>query len=94
MESKYVNTTFNRWSDAAVHSIAAALMLKRSEVFYFYDIGYNQSNVSHCPSEPAWVPIEKCSCEPKDSFERRICAKRFLEVTGKLKREFLPHHKE
>lgn len=62
------NTIANRWGDAPVHSIAAALMLKRSQVHWFYDIGYFHNPWTHCPSEPSWLGIEKCSCDPANSF--------------------------
>ena len=57
-----------RWGDAPVHSIAVALMLKQSEVHFFYDIGYFHNPWWHCPSEPDWLPAEKCSCNPDNSF--------------------------
>lgn len=59
---------FHRWGDAPVHSIAAALMLKKSEVHWFYDIGYFHNPWGQCPREPEWMPAEKCSCDPNDSF--------------------------
>lgn len=63
-----VLTCMSRWGDAPVHSIAAALMLKRSQVHWFYDIGYFHNPWTHCPSEPSWLGIEKCSCDPSNSF--------------------------
>lgn len=59
---------YERWGDAPVHSIAAALMLKRSEVHWFYDIGYFHNPWSQCPREPEWIAVEKCSCDPDQSF--------------------------
>lgn len=63
-----VLTCMSRWGDAPVHSIAAALMLKRSQVHWFYDIGYFHNPWTHCPSEPSWLGVEKCSCDPSNSF--------------------------
>ncbi|KAF7731667.1 hypothetical protein EC973_008837 [Apophysomyces ossiformis] len=59
---------YERWGDAPVHSIAAALMLKKSEVHWFYDIGYRHDPFYQCPREPSWLPTEKCSCDPTESF--------------------------
>lgn len=59
---------YERWGDAPVHSIAAALMLKKSEVHFFYDMGYYHNPFKNCPSEPGWLPAEKCSCDPQDSM--------------------------
>ncbi|KAG5363222.1 O-glycoside alpha-1,2-mannosyltransferase-like protein 4 [Yarrowia sp. B02] len=38
-----------RWGDAPVHSLAVGLFLKPSEVHYFRDIGYQHSDIFHCP---------------------------------------------
>lgn len=38
-----------RWGDAPVHSLGAAMFLKLSELHYFRDIGYKHSTISHCP---------------------------------------------
>jgi alpha 1,2-mannosyltransferase len=59
---------YERWGDAPVHSIAAALMLKKSEVHFFYDMGYYHNPFKHCPTEPEWLSVEKCSCDPTDSI--------------------------
>ncbi|KAI8884585.1 glycosyltransferase family 15 protein, partial [Backusella circina FSU 941] len=82
---------YERWGDAPVHSIAAAMMLKKSEVHYFYDMGYFHNPFSQCPSEPEWLPAEKCSCNPADSLDKEYwsCSPRFLEVTGKSNRDFI-----
>ncbi|KAL1932323.1 hypothetical protein VTP01DRAFT_9379 [Rhizomucor pusillus] len=82
---------YERWGDAPVHSIAAALMLKRSEVHWFYDIGYFHNPWSQCPREPEWIAVEKCSCDPDQSFDEHwySCTPEFLKVTGKKRTDFL-----
>ncbi|KAL0095802.1 glycosyltransferase family 15 protein [Phycomyces blakesleeanus] len=82
---------YERWGDAPVHSIAAALMLKKSEVHWFYDIGYFHNPYSQCPREPAWLAAEKCSCDPQESFDTHwySCTPQFLKVTGKKPTDFL-----
>lgn len=57
---------FERWGDAPVHSLAAALLLKPEELHHFSDFGYIHSNLQYCthrPTEQAWrrgelVPTE------------------------------------
>jgi mannosyltransferase len=40
---------FERWGDAPIHSLAAALFLKPSQVHHFADIGYVHENFQICP---------------------------------------------
>ncbi|CAO0801340.1 unnamed protein product [Mucor circinelloides] len=83
---------YERWGDAPVHSIAAALFLKRSEVHFFYDIGYYHGPILHCPSEPSWLPKEKCNCDPEDSMDDDrdfSCTAKYLDLIGKQKTDFL-----
>ncbi|KAI9278278.1 glycosyl transferase, partial [Phascolomyces articulosus] len=42
---------YERWGDAPVHSLAIAMMLKKSEVHFFNDIGYKHNPLMHCPTE-------------------------------------------
>lgn len=83
---------YERWGDAPVHSIAAALLLKQSEVHFFYDIGYYHGPILHCPSEPLWLPREKCNCDPEDSMDDDrafSCTAKYLDIIGKKKTDFL-----
>ncbi|CAO3594312.1 unnamed protein product [Absidia cylindrospora] len=58
---------YERWGDAPVHSIAAAMMLKKDEFHFFNDIGYRHTAYTHCPVEPIYR--DKCSCNPDDNFD-------------------------
>ncbi|CAG8760404.1 2886_t:CDS:2, partial [Racocetra persica] len=40
---------YERWGDAPVHTIAAALFLKKHQVRYFEEIGYSHSGLVNCP---------------------------------------------
>ncbi|CDH56586.1 glycolipid 2-alpha-mannosyltransferase [Lichtheimia corymbifera JMRC:FSU:9682] len=82
---------YERWGDAPVHSIAAALMLKRSQVHWFYDIGYFHNPWTHCPSEPSWLGIEKCSCDPSNSFDRHSwsCTPEYLDFTRTSRQDYV-----
>ncbi|KAK9813855.1 hypothetical protein WJX73_002213 [Symbiochloris irregularis] len=50
---------FERWGDAPVHSLAAALFLNHSEVHFFQDIGYRHNSMRHCPS----FNRNHCACD-------------------------------
>nr|NP_595614.2 putative alpha-1,2-mannosyltransferase Omh5 [Schizosaccharomyces pombe]Q96WW1.2 RecName: Full=O-glycoside alpha-1,2-mannosyltransferase homolog 5 [Schizosaccharomyces pombe 972h-]CAC37498.2 alpha-1,2-mannosyltransferase Omh5 (predicted) [Schizosaccharomyces pombe] len=46
-----------RWGDAPVHSLAVGLLLNRSQVHYFRDLGYQHSTIQHCGQEYG------CNCD-------------------------------
>ncbi|KAI8332912.1 nucleotide-diphospho-sugar transferase [Chlamydoabsidia padenii] len=58
---------YERWGDAPVHSIAAAMMLKKDEFHFFNDIGYRHTAYTHCPTEQIYR--DKCSCDPSTNFD-------------------------
>jgi alpha 1,2-mannosyltransferase len=61
---------YERWGDAPVHSIAAALFQQKSQIHFFDEIGYEHNPYSHCPrTEKAWAK-GKCSCDRSRSFGR------------------------
>lgn len=39
-----------RWGDAPIHSLAAAMLLEADQVHYFRDIGYQHTSIMHCPA--------------------------------------------
>lgn len=57
---------YERWGDAPVHSIAAALMLDKNEIHFFEDIGYWHVPFQHCPTQQADRLRLRCTC-PHDS---------------------------
>lgn len=58
---------YERWGDAPVHSIAAALFLQKEEVHWFRDIGYYHPGWQHCPNkEEGWVE-NRCTCDYGDT---------------------------
>ncbi|PVG02219.1 putative mannosyltransferase [Serendipita vermifera] len=59
---------YERWGDAPVHSIAAALFLKKEQIRFFDEIGYRHDYIQHCPSGDAHKQ-GRCSCSPDDSFD-------------------------
>ncbi|CAG8531320.1 22248_t:CDS:2, partial [Racocetra persica] len=55
------------WGDAPVHTIAAALFLKKHQVRYFEKIGYSHSGLVNCPREREFQ--YKCLCFPEYNYE-------------------------
>ncbi|KAI5474440.1 alpha 1,2-mannosyltransferase, glycosyltransferase family 15 protein [Pseudohyphozyma bogoriensis] len=55
---------YERWGDAPVHSLAAALFLERDEIHFFQNIGYRHEPFQHCPADAA----DRCACNPADTF--------------------------
>ncbi|KAF3915152.1 hypothetical protein ABW20_dc0103645 [Dactylellina cionopaga] len=75
---------YERWGDAPVHSIAAALFLKKDEVHFFDNIAYWHVPFTHCPTREEDRERYKCSCNPKDNFDWKgySCTSRFFESMG------------
>ncbi|KAJ7049871.1 glycosyltransferase family 15 protein [Mycena amicta] len=60
---------YERWGDAPIHTIAAALFLPKSQLHLFDDIGYQHDDWSHCPrSHEVWAR-GRCLCSSWDSFD-------------------------
>ncbi|KIY72245.1 glycosyltransferase family 15 protein [Cylindrobasidium torrendii FP15055 ss-10] len=60
---------YERWGDAPVHSIAAALFLPRDQIHFFEEIGYQHDDWAHCPrDEDMWVR-GRCTCDRTRSFD-------------------------
>ncbi|KAJ1034365.1 hypothetical protein NDA18_001226 [Ustilago nuda] len=71
---------YERWGDAPVHSIAAGLLLDRSRMHHFEDIGYFHNPWNHCPANrKKYHDTGRCNCDPKQSFDREgySCLPRF-----------------
>lgn len=60
---------YERWGDAPVHSIAAALMLPKDQIHFFNDIAYYHVPFTHCPTGEQTRLELKCHCNPKDNFD-------------------------
>ncbi|KAJ3903112.1 glycosyltransferase family 15 protein [Lentinula edodes] len=59
---------YERWGDAPVHSIAAALFLPKDQLHFFRDIGYRHEPFQHCPKGDDWVR-GKCTCNSHDTLD-------------------------
>ncbi|KAI0148166.1 glycosyltransferase family 15 protein [Hypoxylon sp. NC0597] len=75
---------YERWGDAPVHSIAAALLLKKEEIHFFNDIAYYHVPFTHCPTGEQTRLDLRCHCNPKDNFDWKgySCTSRYFEVNG------------
>lgn len=72
-----------RWGDAPVHSLAAAMFLNKSQVHHFQDIGYRHNSFTHCPSRLR----NNCACDAMKSVDFHtpsfgVCHKRWTDVAG------------
>lgn len=62
---------YERWGDAPVHSIAVSLLVDRSRLHHFDDIGYYHNPWNHCPANrKKYHDTGRCNCDPNQSFDR------------------------
>jgi len=75
---------YERWGDAPVHSIAAALLLKKEEIHFFNEIAYWHVPFTHCPTSEKDRSKGKCMCNPKDNFDWKgySCTSRYFDMMG------------
>lgn len=78
---------YERWGDAPVHSIAAALMLKKDEIHFFDDIAYYHVPFTHCPTDEKTRDELHCHCDPSKNFDWKgfSCTARFFDVNNMQK---------
>ncbi|KAF8201824.1 glycosyltransferase family 15 protein [Pholiota molesta] len=72
---------YERWGDAPVHSIAAALFARKDQLHFFRDIGYRHDPFQHCPTGNDWID-GRCSCDPNDSFDyaQNSCIRKYEDL--------------
>lgn len=70
---------YERWGDAPIHSIAAALFLPREKVHFFGDVGYFHVPFHNCPIDEATRLAKRCVCNPQEDFTWRLysCTAKF-----------------
>ncbi|KAI9506494.1 KTR mannosyltransferase [Coemansia spiralis] len=74
---------YERWGDAPVHSIAAALFLNASQIHYFNDIGYYHPKMLYCPQGSSTKG--RCVCDEDKAFiHNTACTVRYKEVRQKI----------
>ena len=57
---------YERWGDAPVHSIGAALLLDKNEIHHFDEIGYSHVPFNVCPTSVSSRLVYRCQCDPND----------------------------
>ncbi|KAK6460711.1 alpha-1,2-mannosyltransferase, partial [Scheffersomyces coipomensis] len=79
---------YERWGDAPVHSIAAALFLPREKIHFFEDVGYYHVPFTNCPVDPAIRFGRNCHCNPDKDFTWRgwSCTTKYYTINN-LKRQ-------
>ncbi|SCU90095.1 LADA_0F01772g1_1 [Lachancea dasiensis] len=72
---------YERWGDAPVHSIAAALFLPSEQVHYFPEIGYFHHPFNNCPLDQDIWHKNKCTCSRMldFSFQGYSCTKEYYD---------------
>lgn len=57
-----------RWGDAPVHSLAAAMFARKDEIHFFNEIGYGHHPFTHCPRDENVYKKGNCNCNRQQSF--------------------------
>lgn len=74
---------YERWGDAPVHSIAAALFLDKSELHFFDGFGYYHPDFYSCPVEENIRLQNQCTCNPEDDvtwYDYYFCTRKYFEA--------------
>ncbi|KAI0067471.1 glycosyltransferase family 15 protein [Artomyces pyxidatus] len=76
---------YERWGDAPVHSIGAALLARKDQIQFFREVGYEHNPYTHCPAETDLWERGRCSCDPARSFDNDgySCSGRWERVNGR-----------
>ncbi|KAL1918408.1 uncharacterized protein VTP21DRAFT_3068 [Calcarisporiella thermophila] len=71
---------YERWGDAMMISIAAVLLLRKDQVYWWNDIGYRLHPFTHCPS--SYKVFKTCTCRLDENFDYHSfsCLKEFIEA--------------
>jgi len=72
---------YERWGDAPVHSIGAALFARKEQIHFFDDIGYRHEPFQHCPQAPSHSR-NQCDCDINENFDREgwSCLNRYDRI--------------
>lgn len=75
---------YERWGDAPVHSIAAALFLDKEKLHFFDDIGYYHGPFTSCPLKKEVRTKGRCSCDPREdfTFHPASCINQYYKFKG------------
>lgn len=75
---------YERWGDAPVHSIAAALFMDKEKIHFFDDIGYFHGPFTSCPLKKETRINGRCSCDPREdfTFDDFSCMNQYFKFKG------------
>lgn len=81
---KCVHANDQRWGDAPVHSLAAALFLPRDKIHFFDSLGYEHNPYTRCPTDEESQLSGTCLCDRARSFDldQYSCLPRWLGMDG------------
>lgn len=79
---------YERWGDAPVHSIGVVMMMNKSEIHHFSDIGYKHHPYYRCPHDEESYTSGRCYCgsekmEDNVDFQPFSCLPRWWVHGGK-----------
>ncbi|ODV89138.1 glycosyltransferase family 15 protein [Tortispora caseinolytica NRRL Y-17796] len=77
---------YERWGDAPVHTLAVALMMPRSRIHHFADMGYYHSPYTRCPTDLESYKSGRCRCIVNDhnfDDDGYSCNKLWLDLYGR-----------
>ncbi|KAI7831854.1 glycosyltransferase family 15 protein [Kickxella alabastrina] len=71
---------YERWTDATVRSLAAAMFLRPDQVHWFEDVGYVHDLLNNCPQ------AMRCYCDPSESSHTlpMSCSSRWNSTSASL----------
>lgn len=76
------------WTDGVFQTLAAALLLPKSQLHWFSDMGFERDLYSVCPYEKNVRLSARCTCDPKKSVtwnSKKFCMHKFF-IVNKLER--------
>jgi alpha 1,2-mannosyltransferase len=75
---------YERWGDAPVHSIGAALFGGTDKIHFFNEIGYEHPPFTHCPMEEDMWRLGRCTCDPANSadYSPPSCLTKWSRISG------------
>ncbi|KAL7411892.1 glycosyltransferase family 15 protein, partial [Mrakia frigida] len=80
---------YERWGDAPVHSIAAALFLPKDKIKFFDNHGYRHSAYQRCPVDKAH-DVGRCTCRESDTFDNDSWVQCLSSPSASLRRSTDP----
>jgi mannosyltransferase len=61
----------NKWGDAPIHSLGAGILLSPSQIHYFRDIGYQHTDIQHCPANAPKKQLPRPAYENEDRDQKK-----------------------